>query len=374
MARAGPSRRCSARSRSREQRPATARVLSPFQFLERTGQDLSLLELTVGFDSYGGPRAKVKAVAHLGMRRSDAWSHSSSQSSKSVAELCDLSKNSYPGKAAMTKKMPTMMNIWRTVNFPRTTSSAVHGMAKSARIVRAAKAMSHRESSSAWFQPLTSPPHAAVAAEGRGWPRIGSPRGVPGQMNPLETLPTLIAATRVWEWTGWGLYLSRFRPLATEAPFCRIVLSSPRSPSRPAERPSPFSPSEVSPRFWLVPVGSDQRTDGSTNPTKDRGYESEEERGHETGDRRPQPAIESCIRILRILGNEGEGKADYKSAVPDNESASESLRGIPQRVSEDHRGQYQSQARRIEWQDLGAFEHHNDCKEQRPCNEDFNGD
>src|SRR2546422_5405940 len=139
MARAGPSRRCSARSRSREQRPATARVLSPFQFLERTGQDLSLLELTVGFDSYGGPRAKVKAVAHLGMRRSDAWSHSSSQSSKSVAELCDLSKNSYPGKAAMTKKMPTMMNIWRTVNFPRTTSSAVHGMAKSARNVRAAR-------------------------------------------------------------------------------------------------------------------------------------------------------------------------------------------------------------------------------------------
>src|SRR2546427_8689730 len=144
MARAGPSRRCSARSRSREQRPATARVLSPFQFLERTGQDLSLLELTVGFDSYGGPRAKVKAVAHLGMRRSDAWSHSSSQSSKSVAELCDLSKNSYPGKAAMTKKMPTMMNIWRTVNFPRTTSSAVHGMAKSARNVRAARAMSHQ--------------------------------------------------------------------------------------------------------------------------------------------------------------------------------------------------------------------------------------
>jgi len=26
---------------------------------------------------------------------------------------------------------------------------------------------------------------------------------VPEQMNPLEPLPTLIAATPLWEWTGW---------------------------------------------------------------------------------------------------------------------------------------------------------------------------
>src|SRR2546427_11351366 len=161
----------------------------------------------------------------------------------------------------------------------------------------------------------------------------------------------------------------------TLATFCsdHVVTALVPHPCR-AERPGPFSPSEVSPRFWLVPLGSDQPSDGSTNPSQDRSNESEEERGHETGDRRPQPAIESRIRILRILSNEGEGKADYKSSVPDNESASESLRGIPQRVSEDHRGQYQSQEGRVEWQDLGTFEHHNNCKEQRPCNEDFNGD
>src|SRR5206468_10999974 len=104
------------------------------------------------------------------MRRSDAWNHSSSESSKSVAELCDRSKNSYPGNAAMTKKMPTTKNIWRIVNFNRTTRSAVHGMAKSARNVRAERAMSHQRIllplvSTTWFHHLV-PQARRRSAEG----------------------------------------------------------------------------------------------------------------------------------------------------------------------------------------------------------------
>src|SRR5437899_2801335 len=47
------------------------------------------------------------------------------------------------------------------------------------------------------FSHLLLPPRAAVAAEVHGGPRSASPRDVPGQMNPLEMLAILVAATPV---------------------------------------------------------------------------------------------------------------------------------------------------------------------------------
>src|SRR2546427_3417384 len=49
------------------------------------------------------------------------------------------------------------------------------------------------------------------------------------------------AAPAIEEWTERGLYLSRFRPLTTEAPFCSgLCRCSPRSPPRPAHKGGHF--------------------------------------------------------------------------------------------------------------------------------------
>src|SRR5712692_1957782 len=60
------------------------------------------------------------------------------------------------------------------------------------------------------------------------------------------------------EWTAWGLYLSRFRPLATEAPSVRITLLKPSFPAhaRPSGRALSFSDL----------IGTDSHQGASQNP------------------------------------------------------------------------------------------------------------
>src|SRR3989442_7511458 len=104
----------------------------------------------------------------------------------------------------------------------------------------------------------------------------------------------------------------------------------------------------------LAPPGSDQRPNRGTNSSQACSNNSEEDGSHESGEWRPQPAIESCVGVSCILDQKGEGEAEQKPSIPDNEPTTESLHGIPSRVPEDQRGYEQSQEGRIEWRILAA--------------------